>query len=58
MNLMVMSDYGFTDTSYLQPVLLDQYLDMDIIQYVILSSGYAQIIPYALEQYKVPCRMI
>lgn len=53
MNLMVMSDYGFTDTSYLQPVLLDQYLDMDIIQYVILSSGYAQIIPYALEQYKI-----
>eukprot|EP00095_Tigriopus_kingsejongensis_P000745 maker-scaffold273_size229271-snap-gene-1.19 protein:Tk00745 transcript:maker-scaffold273_size229271-snap-gene-1.19-mRNA-1 annotation:"hypothetical protein DAPPUDRAFT_31637" len=53
MNLMVISDYGFTDITYLEPVLLDQYLDMDLIQFIILSSGYAQIIPYALEQYKI-----
>ena len=53
MNVIVMSDYGFTDVDYLEPVLLDEYLEFELIQYVILSAGYAQIIPYALEQHKV-----
>lgn len=53
MNLMVLSDYGQTSEENLDPIPLDEYLDMDQIQYVILSSGYAAITPYALTYQKV-----
>ena len=52
-NFMVLSDYGMTADSDLTPIYLDEYLDLYYIQYVIVSSGYATIIPYALEQEKV-----
>ena len=50
---MVMSDYGMTSDIDLVPIYLDNYLDLSYIQYVIVGSGYAQIIPYALEQQKI-----
>ncbi len=48
MNLMVLSDYGMTADNELEPIFIDEYLNMTKIQYVILSSGYAAIVPYAL----------
>ena len=39
MNVLVLSDYGMSDNSELKPVYLDDYLELDLIQYVILSSG-------------------
>ena len=53
MNLIVMSDYGMADVDELEPIFLDSHLDLDSIQYVIMSSGYATIIPYALDHNKV-----
>ncbi len=53
MNVMVVSDYGLTDSEHLTPIPLDQLLDMDQIQYIILSSGYASVIPYALSYQKI-----
>ncbi len=53
MNLMVISDYGLTDDKYLEDIPLDEYLDMDNLQYIILNSGYATLIPYALTHHKV-----
>lgn len=50
---MVMSDYGMVADDQLKPIYLDDFLDLYYIQYVIVSSGYAQIIPYALEQQKI-----
>ena len=50
---MVMSDYGMTSDDQLRPIYLDDYLDLYYIQYVIVGSGYATIIPYALEQQKI-----
>ncbi len=52
MNVLVVSDYGLTDTDHLTPLPLDKLLDMDQIQYIILSSGYASVIPYALTYQK------
>ncbi len=43
MNVMVLSDYGMSKTEELKDIYLDEYLDMQRIQYVILSSGYAQV---------------
>lgn len=48
MNLMVISDFGMSDDTLLEPIFIDDYLDLQHIQYVILSSGYAAIVPYAL----------
>ena len=50
---MVLSDYGMTHSDDLVPIYLDEYLDLSYIQYVIVASGYATILPYALEQEKV-----
>ncbi len=51
--MMLISDYGMTDVQDLVPVFLDEFIDMDQLQYVILSSGYAALIPYALTHPKV-----
>jgi len=53
MNVIVMSDYGVTDTRGLQKVVLDHCIDLDSVQYVIYSSGYASIVPFALQHEKV-----
>ncbi len=53
MNVIVMSDYGVTDTRGLQKVVLDECIDLDSVQYVIYSSGYASIVPFALQHEKV-----
>ena len=49
MNVLVLSDYGLTDTSATKDVNIDDYIDMEDIQYLIYSSGYVSIIPYALK---------
>ena len=49
MNVLVLSDYGLSDTSTTKDVNIDDYIDMDDIQYLIYSSGYVSIIPYALK---------
>ena len=48
-NLLVISDYGLSDTDELKDVNLEEYLDEDDYQYIIYTSGYATIIPYALK---------
>jgi hypothetical protein len=53
MNVLVISDHGLTDTSLTSNVLLDDYIDLDDVQYVIYSSGYATIVPFALQHEKV-----
>ena len=49
MNVLVLSDYGLTDTSTTKDVNIDDYIDMEDVQYLIYSSGYVSIIPYALK---------
>ena len=53
MNLVVMSDYGASDARLLEPIFLDDYVDLDETQFIIMSAGYATIIPYALTQQKI-----
>ena len=48
MNVLVMSDYGISDTSTLKDVDLEDFLDEDDYQYLIYATGYAKITPYAL----------
>jgi hypothetical protein len=48
-----MSDYGMSAASDLEPIVLDEYVDTSLVQFVIYNSGYASIIPYALEHRKV-----
>jgi len=48
MNVLVLSDYGMTDTGDTTEVNIDDFIDMDDIQYLIYSSGYASILPYAI----------
>jgi len=48
-NLLVISDYGLSDTDALKDVNIEDYLDEDDYQYIIYTSGYATIIPYALK---------
>jgi len=48
-NLLVISDYGLSDTDALKDLNLEDYLDEDDYQYIIYTSGYATIIPYALK---------
>lgn len=49
MNTMVLSDYGMTATEDLTEIELDEYIDLDLIQYVIVSAGYAIVVPYVLD---------
>ena len=49
MNTMVLSDYGMTATEDLAEIELDDYIDLDLIQYVIVSAGYAIVVPYVLD---------
>ena len=48
MNVLVISDYGITDTEETTDIYLEDYLNFDDTQYVIYQAGYATIIPYAL----------
>lgn len=48
-NLLVISDYGLSDSPVLKDVNIEEYLDEDDYQYLIYTSGYATIIPYALK---------
>ena len=48
MNVLVLSDYGFTDMSETTEINLDDYFDLDDIQYIIYAAGYASITPFAL----------
>jgi len=49
MNLLVISDYGITDIRGLSEVVLDDCIDLNSVQYVIYSAGYASIVPFALQ---------
>ena len=49
MNTMVLSDYGMTATEDLTEIELDDYINLDLIQYVIVSAGYAIVVPYVLD---------
>ena len=49
MNTMVLSDYGMTASEGLSEIELDDYIDLELIQYVIVSAGYAIIVPYVLD---------
>ena len=53
MNVLVMSDYGISDTSTLKDVDLEDFLDEDDYQYVIYTTGYAKVTPYALMHSKI-----
>ena len=49
MNVLVLSDYGLTDMSETTEVLLDDYFDLQDVQYVFYAAGYASITPFALK---------
>ena len=53
MNVLVISDYGITDITDLNEVVLDDCIDLNSVQYVIYSAGYASIVPFALQHEKV-----
>ena len=53
MNVLVISDYGITDIRGLSQVILDDCIDLKWVQYVIYSSGYASVDPFALQHEKV-----
>ena len=53
MNVLVISDYGITDIRDLNDVVLDDCIDLNSVQYVIYSAGYASIVPFALQHEKV-----
>ena len=53
MNVLVISDYGVTDIRGLSQVILDDCIDLKWVQYVIYSSGYASVVPFALQHEKV-----
>ena len=53
MNVLVISDYGMTDTSTIEDVNLEDFLDEDDYQYLIYATGYAKITPYALMHNKI-----
>ncbi len=53
MNLMVISDYGMTDTDMTTDIVIEDYIDVDDVQYIIYSSGYVTLVPFALSHEKV-----
>ena len=52
-NLMVISDYGVSDTAALTDVNLEEHIDEDDYQYIIYTGGYAKITPYALKHEEI-----
>lgn len=46
---MVISDYGLTDTDETEDIVMEDYIDMDDVQNIVYTSGYAAITPYALK---------
>ena len=53
MNVLVLSDYGLTDTDETTEVVIEEYIDLDDAQYVIYSAGYVTIVPFALQHEKI-----
>ena len=53
MNVLVLSDYGVSDTSMTTDVSIDEYIDLEDVQYIMYTSGYASIVPYALRHEKI-----
>lgn len=49
MNLLVLSDYGMTDIDDTQEIVLEDYINIDDVQYIFYASGYASIVPFALQ---------
>ena len=45
MNVLVLSDYGITDLDMTTDINISNYINMDDVQYLIYSSGYASIVP-------------
>lgn len=57
MNFLVLSDYGMTDTSLTTDVIIEDYIDLEDVQYVIYAPGYASIVPYALHHENIIRRL-
>jgi len=53
MNVLVLSDYGLTDTDTTTDVVLEEYIDLDDAQYVMYAAGYVTIVPYALRHERI-----
>ena len=53
MNVLVISDYGMTDTSMTEDIVIEDYIDVNDVQYIIYSSGYVTVVPFALSHEKV-----
>ena len=53
MNVLVLSDYGLTDTDTTTEVVLEEYIDLDDAQYVMYAAGYVTIVPYALRHERI-----
>ena len=53
MNVVVISDYGITETAELEDINLDEFLDEEDYQYLVYATGYAKITPYALNHKKI-----
>lgn len=53
MNVLVLSDYGLTDTDETTEVVIEEYIDLDDAQYIIYSAGYVTIVPFALQHEKI-----
>ena len=53
MNVVVISDYGISDTSTLEDVNILDFIDEEDYQYIIYTSGYAKILPFALKHEEI-----
>jgi len=53
MNVLVLSDYGMTDLAETTDVSIEDYINLADVQYLIYSSGYATIVPFALNHAKI-----
>jgi len=53
MNVLVLSDYGITDLDMTTDINISNYINMDDVQYLIYSSGYASIVPIALQHAEI-----
>eukprot|EP00096_Caligus_rogercresseyi_P000795 TRINITY_DN1131_c0_g1_i1.p1 TRINITY_DN1131_c0_g1~~TRINITY_DN1131_c0_g1_i1.p1 ORF type:complete len:552 (+),score=85.44 TRINITY_DN1131_c0_g1_i1:73-1728(+) len=49
MNMLVVSDHGATDIQTTETIYLDEVFDMELVQFIVHSSGYATMAPYSLK---------
>jgi len=49
LNILLLSDYGLNGKEETTKLVLDDYLEMEHVQYIIQSGGSAVIVPYALK---------